>query len=146
MTTDRPSLRPEVKAKWVAALRSGDYKQGRNALRTHDDHFCCLGVLCDLAVKEGAVPVPTFESPYWRYDGISEVPPLAVWQWAYEEGITLSNPNYLIPDLVVQEEDDYETVDGLVARQTDELREIVVLNDEDGYTFSELADLIEEQL
>lgn len=32
---------------WVAALRSGNYKQGQGALRV-DDCFCCLGVACDL--------------------------------------------------------------------------------------------------
>lgn len=36
-----------IKAKWVAALRSGKYQQGQNYLR-HDGEYCCLGVLCDL--------------------------------------------------------------------------------------------------
>jgi hypothetical protein len=33
---------------WAAALRSGDYKQGRFRLRNSSDQFCCLGVLCNL--------------------------------------------------------------------------------------------------
>jgi hypothetical protein len=37
----------EIKTKWVEALRSGKYAQGRNRLR-RGDTFCCLGVLCDL--------------------------------------------------------------------------------------------------
>lgn len=44
-------MNPEVKKKWVAALRSGDYEQGTRFLRSHDG-FCCLGVLCDLHAKE----------------------------------------------------------------------------------------------
>lgn len=36
------------KDKWVIALRSGDYKQGKYKLRNADDSFCCLGVLCDI--------------------------------------------------------------------------------------------------
>ena len=43
---------PEVKARWVAALRSGEYKQGKFALCTRSgfqgqegDTFCCLGVI-----------------------------------------------------------------------------------------------------
>lgn len=40
---------PELKAKWVAALRSGEYKQGRRALRSVANEFCCLGVLCEVA-------------------------------------------------------------------------------------------------
>lgn len=35
--------------KWVAALRSGKYQQGRNMLRPNDNQFCCLGVLCDIS-------------------------------------------------------------------------------------------------
>lgn len=40
------SLDPEVKAKWCAALRSGNYEQGRGLLHDESDNtFCCLGVL-----------------------------------------------------------------------------------------------------
>lgn len=41
--------------KWVAALKSGEYKQGKNVLhRTNgEDRFCCLGVACDLFIKFG---------------------------------------------------------------------------------------------
>lgn len=41
-------LDPEFKAKWVAALRSGEYKQGRMSLRNRDG-YCCLGVACLVA-------------------------------------------------------------------------------------------------
>lgn len=37
----------ETKDKWVAALRSGKYKQCQNDLRA-DGGFCCLGVLADI--------------------------------------------------------------------------------------------------
>ena len=37
----------ELKAKWVNALRSGDYRQAKGALK-YAGGFCCLGVLCDL--------------------------------------------------------------------------------------------------
>jgi hypothetical protein len=40
-----------VKEKWLKALRSGDYQQGRGALRK-DEAFCCLGVLCDFYGRE----------------------------------------------------------------------------------------------
>lgn len=40
-----------VKHLWIDALESGDYKQGREALR-NGDSFCCLGVLCDLYLKD----------------------------------------------------------------------------------------------
>jgi hypothetical protein len=40
-------MNQELKNKWIEALRSGKYKQGRNYLRMGDS-FCCLGVLCDV--------------------------------------------------------------------------------------------------
>jgi hypothetical protein len=45
-------MNPRVKAKWIAALRSGDYKQGRGQLRTTRNKFCCLGVLCNIHAQE----------------------------------------------------------------------------------------------
>lgn len=41
-------MNPEIKAQWLEALRSGKYKQGRGMLRTPENSFCCLGVLCDV--------------------------------------------------------------------------------------------------
>ena len=42
------TLKPVTRAEWIAALRSGAYKQGRDSLK-RGDRFCCLGVACDLA-------------------------------------------------------------------------------------------------
>lgn len=40
----------ELKAKWIEALRSGQYKQGKGQLRdTPSDTYCCLGVLLTVA-------------------------------------------------------------------------------------------------
>lgn len=54
-------MKREVKLKWVEALRSGQYQQGKKMLHSlRDDTYCCLGVLSDLAVKEGVVsPSPS---------------------------------------------------------------------------------------
>ena len=43
-------MKTDIKKLWIAALRSGKYKQGRGRLRD-GNKFCCLGVLCDLAHK-----------------------------------------------------------------------------------------------
>lgn len=37
---------------WVNALRSGEFKQGREMLQS-GDAYCCLGVLCVVAEREG---------------------------------------------------------------------------------------------
>lgn len=54
----------EVKRAWVAALRSGQYKQGQGALckiNGKERRFCCLGVLCDLGKSKSWVPSPLAE-------------------------------------------------------------------------------------
>ena len=44
----------ELKAKWVAALRSGEYKQGYGRLFSpREKSYCCLGVLCDVIDPKG---------------------------------------------------------------------------------------------
>lgn len=59
LTTEQ---RVELRAAWLAALRSGEYEQTRGNLHLacKDDMaagqdqppgFCCLGVLCDVAMK-----------------------------------------------------------------------------------------------
>jgi hypothetical protein len=51
MTAKKPIKMPKkLLAKWLAALRSGKYKQGRRTLyNPKEDSFCCLGVLQHVA-------------------------------------------------------------------------------------------------
>lgn len=49
MTT--PEEARERQTLLTTTLRSGEYTQGRNRLRTHDC-FCCLGVACDIYMKQ----------------------------------------------------------------------------------------------
>lgn len=44
-------LNKNLITRWVEALRSGKYTQGKGHLHV-DDKFCCLGILCDLAAKD----------------------------------------------------------------------------------------------
>lgn len=37
-------MNPDMKAKWIEALRSGKYQQGRNRLITESGRYCCIGV------------------------------------------------------------------------------------------------------
>ena len=51
-------MNPDIKVRWVEALRSGRYEQARGVLRKQIDDqgrvgYCCLGVLCDLYVGLG---------------------------------------------------------------------------------------------
>ncbi len=45
-------MNADIKVKWVEALRSGKYRQGIGELRSRDDKYCCLGVLCDIVAPE----------------------------------------------------------------------------------------------
>lgn len=39
----------DIKRRWVEALRSGKYTQGKGKLfEDYKNAFCCLGVLCDI--------------------------------------------------------------------------------------------------
>lgn len=43
----------DLKQKWVAVLRSGEFKQGESKLHNpKEDSFCCLGVLCKIMGAE----------------------------------------------------------------------------------------------
>ncbi len=46
-------MKKAIATKWVAALRSGKYKKGRDALRPTKSKYCCLGVLCDILDPKG---------------------------------------------------------------------------------------------
>ncbi len=48
-------MNAELKQKWIAALRSGGWKQARGHLRRLNvPEYCCLGVLCEVS-GEGLV-------------------------------------------------------------------------------------------
>ena len=42
----------ELIKEWIEALRSGEYTQGKKALRNIKNEFCCLGVLCDITKEK----------------------------------------------------------------------------------------------
>lgn len=43
----------ELYRRWIRALRSGEFKQGRNALQNLSGGFCCLGVACAVSAEHG---------------------------------------------------------------------------------------------
>lgn len=76
---------------WVAALRSGEFKQGTECLRSVDDNYCCLGVACELfskATGELEAEYSNFSQEY-RYGDKAAILPADVKDWlglADEEG------------------------------------------------------------
>ena len=129
----KTKMNPEVKQKWIGALRSGKYEQGTEKLRSVSG-YCCLGVLCDLYAQEhntewefrGNEETNLQPQDYWYFDKESEFLPESVMKWAK-----------LFRNRMLRMEDDDEMF------EVNE--EVSTLNDE-GYSFSTIADLIEAQL
>ena len=80
-------MKKEIKDRWVQALRSGEYKQGKGVLR-QGENFCCLGVLCDITKEE--LGIEWTHARYGNYiDGERVVLPPRVRDYA---GLTKRNP------------------------------------------------------
>ena len=47
---------------WLAALRSGKYKQGRMYLRDNNDNYCCLGIACEVAGVESEIKQVSYDT------------------------------------------------------------------------------------
>lgn len=69
-------MNQEIKQRWIEALRSNEYQQDINRLKTTKG-FCCLGVLCDLHRKETD---GKWEGSY--YQNVSTSIPLEVLKWS----------------------------------------------------------------
>jgi hypothetical protein len=125
--TDYQKMDPEVKALWVEALRSGNFKQGRNLLRSMDDSYCCLGVLCELAHQAGVIPAPEPSTKaggdpiYYQYQDRTGFPPDDVKEWA---GLSRNVSGDINP----------------------EIGELTRMNDAKRATFGEIANWIEREL
>ena len=133
-------MKPEIKQKWVSALRSGDYEQGSNWLYSGQG-YCCLGVLCDIYAKENKESWQILDEDgeliteeelsrephsmdYFFFDDETEFLPESVMKWS---GVPYD------PSVVIENEEGERVKE-----------QIVVLNDS-GMSFNELADLIEQQ-
>jgi hypothetical protein len=117
--------------KWIAALRSGKYKQGYGRLNIGNE-FCCLGVACELAYFEGVVTKQEDNySYYYCYNKSFNTLPESVIDWLgiitesgrLKEKIEIKNPN--------------DTLESLWS--------LVDVNDSIKFTFNDIADLIEQE-
>ncbi len=114
-------MKAEAKALWIAALRSGVYTQAQGSLRSRDA-FCCLGVACDI-FKQG--------EEIWEY-GVFKLAAGAV-----------SSHAMFLPECILARMGLEEKAPRLFIRG--EWHKLHNLND-GGFTFSQIADLIEEFL
>jgi hypothetical protein len=92
---------PTIKQKWLDALRSGRYKQGKLVLRSAENRFCCMGVLCDVINEAGWDESGVIRTGRYVYVGphgnkcSSFIPPdvaeAAQLDTTYEPGLTIKN-------------------------------------------------------
>jgi hypothetical protein len=151
-------MNPEIKARWAAALRSGNFRQGKRKLaqkptRTMPMTHCCLGVLCELAVEDGIIDAK--ESKYgvsgtvrsygsdargWSSTSL----PNQVSEWA---GIP-SGPDSLASDplLFRRTETDPNGYTHLVPVSCSEANDGYDANEVRPQTFEQIAGFIEENL
>jgi hypothetical protein len=113
---------PERLRKWVEALESDAYPQTKGKLRT-DEGFCCLGVACDVYMKEvggtwEAAEVSFNDHMVYVFGSATEMLPSSVAEWF---GIHHA-PEFIVDDGVTEE--------------------ATSLNDERGWDFHQIADAI----
>ncbi len=137
---------PEVKAKWIATLRSGKYVQGKEALEM-DGCNCCLGVLCriypDVKVLEYN---PAGKTPFKYKNGLADCNYLPA-ELGYEIfGESIGNP------YISFMEGNKEKLDKIAIKYdkhclSPEINGVTLatLNDS-GWSFEMIADVIEEFL
>jgi hypothetical protein len=116
-------MKQEIAEIWVRALRSGNYNQGTLKLaqdKGQGINYCCLGVLCDLAMQNGEqIKVrQEVDSGVFLFNGASAFLPETVKTWA---------------GLKTEE---------AALREFDGGTKLSILNDQ-GKTFLEIADIIE---
>lgn len=137
-------MNAEVRRRWLAALRSGEFRQGRGALHQVDGAgvatFCCLGVLCHLAHADGVV-TRTDRRGLVRYGDALEAGalPVEVRRWA-----GLLSPDPLVVDPTAPDEA-AECLsawnDGVIEDDDDDDDSTLVLLRR--RSFAEIADIIE---
>lgn len=137
---------PEIKADWLAALRSGEYSQTKGALKDGIG-YCCLGVLCDLAEKAGVAEFVAREVP--NEYGPEHEPEIRTGY--VEKGDDTPYPdNELLPHYVR----DWAGMDDINPYVTSGMDEyggtirhtLADLNDDHDKDFTEIAAYIEEQI
>lgn len=67
-------LTPELKARWIRALRSGHYTRATGFLKTKDGCYCPLGVLLSICHIEPVLDLRSFANGYAPGTGYDALP------------------------------------------------------------------------
>lgn len=70
----KAAMKAAIRKLWLEALRNADkYNQGQGKLRSWNDCFCCLGVLCDILQPDQWTKSRYPEEPY-AHCGLNDLP------------------------------------------------------------------------
>lgn len=133
-------MKPEIKKLWVDALRSGEYKQGYNALKPSNETYCCLGVLCDVHRKV------TGEGDWRAVDAVSmnsNGAATCIGNYAYVSSDGKENEALDLP-IIVKEWAELLSIS--VPFREDTECSLNAINDSKRYSFQKIAALIEASL
>lgn len=151
---------PTLKAEWLTALRSGEYKQVEGYLKREREDgevgYCCLGVLCDVIAKRGEFG-PGLTLDWADADPIDDEPHFTL-QVVAKDGRVLDTMAGSLPFQVENFFDvttsilgaEAEEFDPIVYKAADgvdaEAYSLIELNDVAGMTFEQIANVIEERI
>lgn len=141
----------EIKERWVAALRSGDYPQARSKLNDGTG-FCCLGVLCEIAEQDQVV-IRKQRFPRDHVEYVSKVDPedyeIAILPKAVAEWSELKqNPVIYAPLSFFSEDEVRELWQSTLDRVVGDTVRVTLaeLNDHYRFDFNKIADIIEASI
>ena len=111
-------MKREIALRWIEALRDPSTKQTQGRLGKPDGSRCCLGVLCDV-----------MGVPFYKCGGMVA---------------KLEGPGITVLPRIVQELADMASPNGELGNRTlDNLDNLAIMND-NGASFTEIADIIEQ--
>lgn len=111
------TINPIQFKKWVQALRSGKFKQGKNSLQDKNGGYCCLGVACKVIIPERKLAKYTTCKNEKCLVGVSP--------------LSQPSPKWL------------KLINDDVRLKTDGETNLMKLNDSLDYSFDDIADVLE---
>jgi hypothetical protein len=124
-----PKMNPELKTKWLEALRSGNYAQTKETLKDKRG-YCCLGVLCDAVGAECLATKVDEDHDDFDCDLDEQV--------SLKYHFRLNNSDYF-EDLLTEPALEYCSLHHLV-------QDVLAYMNDHNRTFAEIADFIEKYL
>ncbi len=127
-------MHKQIKDKWTTALKGGEYEQSRGHLKTFLG-YCPLGVLCDIVKNDVGG-----EWHVWGTSPMIDDPSNLPQRFIINGSVDVSSPSssFSPPTAVL------EYAGMSVDKNDDVISKLIVMNDDEGRTFGEIADFIEE--